>query len=53
MISVIIPAYNVADKIPKMFQCLNRQTENFGEYSVRTGVFLYNNVTFISVCKII
>lgn len=28
MISVIIPAYNVADKISKMFQCLNRQTEN-------------------------
>ena len=28
MISVIIPAYNVADKISKIFQCLNRQTEN-------------------------
>lgn len=27
MISVIIPAYNVADKISKMFQCLERQTE--------------------------
>lgn len=27
MISVIIPAYNAADKITKMFQCLKRQTE--------------------------